>query len=188
MSRTHSLKLIVAVLMMVVVSVAAASAAEASHASPRSTAGASYQLPVNAGTFAIERDWLPYAVQPNESLVDIAERFNIPAPVLAATNGISDFDALSAGQVVWIPVLVAEEVAVAPAYVKATSPTVLFARPAVEYGISAKINAGESALVLKSSADGEWLLVASTSNVSGRGWIIADSPLFKKFALPVAPR
>lgn len=188
MSRTHSLKLIVTVLMMVVASIAVSSAAEASHASPFSMARESHQVPVNNVASAVERDWLPYVVQSNESLVDIAERFNVPAPVLAATNGIADFDALAAGQVVWIPVLVVEEVAAAPAYVKAISSTVLYAGPAAKFGVAAKMRAGEAALVLGRSADGEWLRIASTSNASSRGWVKADSALFQMFALPVTPR
>lgn len=183
MSRTRTLKLIVAVLMMVVASVAAA------------TAEASYQEPASVATSAIERYWLPYVVQANESLVEIAERFGIPAPVIAATNGISNFDALTTGQVVWIPLLKTEEaaaapatVAVAPAYVEATSSMALFARPAVEYGIAATMRAGETALVLGRSADGEWFLVTSTSNVAGQGWVQAGSLRFQMHALPVAPR
>lgn len=183
MSRTLTLKLIVAVLVLVVVSVSAA------------TVEASYQEPVSAGTSAIERYWLPYVVQANESLVDVAERFGIPAPVIAATNGISNFDTLTPGQVVWIPLLKSEEaavtpatVAVAPAYVEATSPLALFARPAVEYGLAATMRAGETALVLGRSADGGWFLVASTSSVDGRGWVQAGSARFQMYALPVAPR
>lgn len=178
MHRSSALKLTVTTLLMVVVlSLAIAS-----------VSSASYQLPVNDGAFSVARDWMPYVVQSGESLVAIAERFNVPAPVLAHTNGISDFDSLSAGQVVWIPTFAAEVVNVAPSYVKATSETVLYAGPSARFSIAAKMRAGEAAIVTGRSADGEWLRVGSVSNNNSRGWIKTDSELFRMFALPVAPR
>lgn|SRR5690606_1974867 len=188
MKRTRSLNPIVAVLAVVVASLAFASLAQASYESPAVEAAASYQLPMNGGAFAIVRDWLPYVVQSNESLHDIAERFGVPAAVLAHTNGISDFESLAPGQVVWIPMLANEVISVAPSYVKATSATVLYAGPSADFGISAKVSAGEAAMVLGRSADGLWLSIASVSNPSSAGWIKADSALFRLFSLPVAPR
>lgn len=110
MDRSHALNLVVAVLLMVVVSVAAGSAAEASHASPFSVARTSYQLPASGGALLVADDQPPYRVKSGDTLVGIAHRFNVPVAVLAQTNGISDYDSLSEGQVLRIPVPAGEVV------------------------------------------------------------------------------
>ena len=188
MHRTRSLNLIVAILVVVAASFAFASLAKASYESPSAEAATSYRAPLNDSVLAVTRDWLPYVVQPNESLFAIAERFGVPVAVLAHTNGISDFENVAAGQVVWIPMLTTEVVSVAPSYVKASSATVLYAGPSAGFGVAAKMRAGEAAIVLGRSVDGEWLSIASVSSASSRGWIKADSELFRMFALPVAAR